>query len=282
MIHPRSEFIYVAQSDCTIRSLLQAHGHSTHFIRQVMHHDGVWIGGLPSRSNSRLFKGTEVLVKIPEEECTTKPVPREIEILYADGDILAVIKPHGLAVHPAPGVGEDSLSGRVAHFFRQEAIFRKLRPIHRLDKDTAGIVLFALHGPAQDFYRRRWHGDEVQKYYEAVVEGMVPPHGVIDEPIGEDGGAHRFIDPEGKPAKTEFWCLGSREGRSRLRIKLYTGRTHQIRVHLAHCGWPIVGDRLYGNQGEKLHLFAKELVLPRMENGEILHLAAPDFLKEVL
>ena len=282
MIRPRSEFLYVAQSDCTLRGLLQARGHSTHFIRQVMHHDGVWIEGAPSRSNPRLPKGKEVLVKIPEEECETRPVAKEVEVLYVDGDLLGVMKPHGLAVHPAPGVGEDSLSGRVAHLFHQEGIRRKLRPIHRLDKDTAGIVLFALHGPAQEFYRRRWHGEEVQKFYEAVVEGVTPLHGIIDEPIGEDGGARRLIDPDGKPAKTQFWRIGSKNGRSFLRVKLYTGRTHQIRLHLAHCGWPIVGDRLYGRGGERLHLLARELLLPRMEDGEVLRLVAPSSLENAL
>jgi 23S rRNA pseudouridine1911/1915/1917 synthase len=173
-------------------------------------------------------------------------------IVHEDGDLLVVNKPSGLVCHPTKTDAMSSLIGRVRLHLGGDAVAHM---INRLDRETSGLVLVAKTDDAARELRRLWESRAVEKIYTAIVHGHVRDDtGLIDAPLGKDEHSRVAIKdcvrPDGTPSQTEFRVLRRfkrLEGHfSHLQVRLLTGRKHQIRIHLAHCGHPIVGDKLYG------------------------------------
>jgi 23S rRNA pseudouridine1911/1915/1917 synthase len=169
-----------------------------------------------------------------------------LEILFEDEYLLAVNKPAGLVVHPA----YKNVDGTLLDELRPRDAGTSLSVVGRLDKLTSGIVVLAKSGAVHAALQRRWH--HAEKDYLAIVQGRVEPeHGEIDLPLGADSGdrRRRVVRSDGAPSVTRFERIAYNESfdRSLVRCRLITGRRHQIRVHLAARGWPIVGDGVYGN-----------------------------------
>jgi len=205
-------------------------------------------------------------------------------LLYRDGLMLVIDKPAGLSVHAGPKNKEQRNESIEDHF---DALrFGLTRPpalAHRLDRDTSGCLVLGRHRKALAQLGKLFRSGAVGKTYWAVVEGTPEANeGVIELALGRldvTRGWWMKPDPQGKPAVTKWKVLGKSAGTSWLALEPLTGRTHQLRVHCAEMGWPILGDAVYGNAprsgGPVLHLHAREIVVPLYKNREPIRVVAP-------
>ncbi len=243
-------------------------------------------GAAAKKASVSLDSDERVVVTIPPPEPTNLiPEKMSLSIVYEDGDLLVVDKPAGLAVHPSPGHSSHTLvNGILAHCTDLSGIGGELRPgiVHRLDKDTSGLIIIAKNDAAHTSLARQLKDRKVEKTYTALVEGR-PAHeeGLIEGPIGRDP-QHRkrmAVVAHGRDARTRYRVLREIAGRSLLEVRPETGRTHQIRVHLASIKHPIVGDALYGRRREpalaRQFLHAQRLAFKHPRTGERLELEAP-------
>ena len=184
-----------------------------------------------------------------------------------------VDKPPAMPVHPSPGHDRDSLLNRVAFHYQRTGQAPAFRPLYRLDKDTSGILLVGKHRAAVS-------SAQVEKTYYAVCQGELSGDGTVEAPIALEPGSkiRRCCREDGQPAVTHWQVLAPQAGHTLLRLRLETGRTHQIRVHMAHLGHPLAGDDLYGGSRQRLcrqALHCGELSLVCKPLGAGLRLAAP-------
>lgn len=191
-----------------------------------------------------------VLEMIPLKECIDHdPIEMPLVIAYEDEDILIVDKPSGITMNSK---GQVSLANGVAHYFNIHKIYGKVRFLNRLDRDTSGLVVVAKHGLAQHFYQMQMDDNRLEKWYRATVQGqLIQPHEVLELPIRKSAdGIHQEVHPEGVMTKTEYEVLhyDAMQDITDIRIRLWTGKTHQIRVTMAHIGHPLVHDPLYADE----------------------------------
>jgi 23S rRNA pseudouridine1911/1915/1917 synthase len=251
-------------------------------------------GRPPAKAGVALETGQRVRVTLPKPEPSSlEPESIPLSIVYEDDDLLVVDKPPGLAVHPSPGHARHTLVNAVlGHCPDLSGIGGEGRPgiVHRLDKDTSGLIIVAKNDAAHLSLARQLKEREVEKTYLALVDGRVePPEGLIDAPIGRHP-VHRkkmAVVERGREARTRYRVLREVDGRSLLEVRPETGRTHQIRVHLAHIGHPIAGDSLYGRAHpllDRQFLHAQRLAFRHPRTGERIELSAPlpDDLRRVL
>ena len=243
------------------------------FVKQKYLPGGLVKNGQPCRSVDLLRAGDRLCLTLPEEAETYQAVEGPLSILYEDQDYLAVDKPPAMPVHPSPGHDRDSLLNRVAFHYQRTGQAPAFRPLYRLDKDTSGILLVGKHRAAVS-------SAQVEKTYYAVCQGELSGDGTVEAPIGLEPGSkiRRCCREDGQPALTHWQALSSQAGHTLLRLRLETGRTHQIRVHMAHLGHPLAGDDLYGGSRYRLcrqALHCGELSLVCKPLGAGLRLAAP-------
>ena len=230
-------------------------------LRRVISAGGVRIDGSGGKPSYRLKPGQRVtldLARAPREGPTPEPIP--IEVLFEDDDLAVVNKPPGMVVHPARGHWSGTLAGALQYHFggSLSTTGGPTRPgiVHRLDRDTSGVILVAKNDQAHARLAAQFEAREIRKDYFALVLGVPQrDRDVIDEPIGihprhRDKMAIRRHDPEARPAETFFEVLERFDGFAAVRAAPKTGRTHQIRVHLDHAGYPVLCDRLYGGRDQ--------------------------------
>jgi 23S rRNA pseudouridine1911/1915/1917 synthase len=242
------------------------------------------------KPNYKLAVGDQVIVVVPEpEEADIRPEPIPLDVVYEDGDVIVVNKPRGLVVHPAPGHTSGTLVNALVHHCRDlSGINGVLRPgiVHRIDKDTSGLLMAAKNDAAHLSLAEQLKEHTVNRKYIALVHGnLAHEHGTVDAPIGRDPHDRKMYtvtDKNSKPAVTHFRVLERFSGGYTLvELKLETGRTHQIRVHMKFIGHPLVGDPMYGRsksitmetEGQALHAAVLGFVHP--STGETLHFEAP-------
>ncbi len=225
--------------------------------KQKFTFDGLLINGKHARVVDTLRAGDEFKICISDEKADYEASNLPLEILFEDEDFLIIDKPPGMPVHPSPGHDNDSLLNAVANYMEQSDKYFIFRPIYRLDKDTSGIIIIAKNRIAAS-------GSELKKEYCAVVEGRTPMAGAVFAPISlEEGSRIKRSVGGNTEAETEFHRIAFDGRHSLVRLELHTGRTHQIRVHMAHIGHPIAGDDLYG--GSKEHISRQALICKRVE-----------------
>lgn len=230
--------------------------------------------------------GVCVIVTLPE----IKPAKAEaqdipLEILYQDKHLAVVVKPCGMVVHPAAGNDDGTLvNALLYHLDSLSGIGGEMRPgiVHRLDKDTSGLMLVAKDDATHAALSQQLSDRQMEKHYRAIVFGrMKEPDGVIEKPIGRSKTDRKkmAVDENGRWAKTEWKVLKEYPDRTLLDVHIITGRTHQIRVHMASIGHPVLGDPLYGHKRmpatERLMLHAYSLEFTHPATGKRMRFTAP-------
>lgn len=213
----------------------------------------VRVNGTPVKAGYAVRPGDSVSVSIPPKPAPTlTPEAIPLRVVYEDADLIVIDKPAGMVVHVGAGVHSGTLVNALLHRFTQLSRLNEDRPgiVHRLDKLTSGLIIVAKNDPAHRALSEQFKTRRVHKEYVALVYGAMPQDaGVIDVAIGRDPSDRKKMSPRARHARsavTHYTVLEEWPGFTLLRVRLETGRTHQIRVHLHHLNHPVVGDDLYG------------------------------------
>ena len=254
--------------------------------------------GKPGKKNDKLNPGEEIQVTIPEPKSVDiTPTEMELEIVYEDEDVVVINKPKGLVVHPAAGHQDDTLVNGLLYAMGDDlsGINGELRPgiVHRIDKDTSGLLAVAKNDLAHTVLASQLKDHTMARTYEAVVCGnLKEDSGTVDAPIGRHPSDRKKMcvtDRNSKNAVTHWEVVARYRGYTHIRCKLETGRTHQIRVHMAHIGHPILGDTVYGRKkpelgqdSQCLHAGALCFRHPRDQRPVMVFAPLPEYFRQVL
>lgn len=208
-------------------------------------------GKVVNKAREKVFGGEliEVLAKI-EEEVRFEPQNIPLNIVYEDDDIIVINKPKDLVVHPGAGNPDGTVLNALLYHYPPIAEVPRAGIVHRLDKDTTGLMVVAKNIPAQTHLVTALQKRQITREYEAVASGIMTQGGKVDEPMARHPTKRTAmaVHPMGKPAVTHYRIMERFRNYTRLRLRLETGRTHQIRVHMAHIAHPLLGDQLYGGR----------------------------------
>lgn len=276
--------VNAAESGMLLRDMLRrVMGVSYSAMKSAKWDGRITVDGLPQPVDTRLAEGQLVAIRFRDNAPVyqVKPYPLPLVIPYEDEHLFVIDKPAPLASQSSANHPDDALENALyAHLGCPEDYV--YRPVNRLDKGTSGLMLIARNAHCQHRLQRLLHTPDFERTYLAVIEGHLPEaQGVIDAPITKEDAAsiRRVVSGGGKPSRTHYEVLRTTERRSLVRLKLETGRTHQIRVHMAHMGCPVCGDFLYGTELPELPgrfaLHSHEVQLLHPLSGERLRITSP-------
>lgn len=219
-------------------------------IQKLTRQRGLLLNGKPTFLQKKLKAGDSLQVLIFEDaDFGVKPEQGVVEILYEDEYLLVINKPARQLVHPTGQTTSGTLANFLAFQLQQRGILSAIRAVHRIDRDTSGCIMFAKDSRSQFILTQQLSARRIKRTYWALVKGVVSaPSGTINAPIGPHPNLpnRRAINEQGEPAVTHYRVLRTFSDASLLELTLDTGRTHQVRLHLAHLGYPIIGDGMYG------------------------------------
>lgn len=222
--------------------------------------DGILVDG--QRVNTRFLPqaGQVISVRLtePQRRSGVVAAPGKLDIVYEDEDVIVLNKAAGVTVHPGPGHYDDTMGNFLLDYYEKQGTEGDFHPVHRLDRGTTGLLVVARHPHAQEVLKNQLHTQGFGRHYLAICQGHPnPAQGLVDAPLGPkpDSLIERHVMEGGQEARTHYETVEGLEGASLLSLTLDTGRTHQIRVHMAHLGHPLVGDFLYGT--EEPHLISR-------------------------
>lgn len=247
----------------------------------------LFVNGVAVHTDHAVQPGDRITVPLDEPQTQYPAQDGPLDILYEDAHLLAVDKPVGLLVHPSRAQLTDTLANYIQGYYRRTGQPSVCHPITRLDRDTYGVVLMAKNAHVHALMGALQEQGRIEKFYHAAVfGGPEEDRGLIDAPIARRPlpSLLRYVNPEGKPSRTLFSILERRGAHTVLKLQPLTGRTHQLRVHCAHMGFPILGDPQYATPESAAYsqslglssqlLCARELVFPHPVTGEVLKICS--------
>ena len=268
------------------RIVSQISGLTRSQVRDLIDGRALTVDGEVLAGSTRLTAGTEIVGVVPAPKTTPQPAAVPFTVLFEDGDVLVVDKPAGVVVHPGAGHSNDTLlNGLVARFPELAALGEQHRYgiLHRLDRGTSGALIVARSPSAHAALTAALRARAIERVYLALAEGSFDADsGTIDAPIGRDPAnpTRRALAGDGRPARTHNRVMATWPGATLLEVRLETGRTHQIRVHLSSIGRPLAGDAVYGHRGGpgdlgRVWLHAAAVRFRHPTSGETIAVAAP-------
>lgn len=257
---------YQIDREVVLSEFLRSCGISRRMGKKIKSWGQVMVNGEPVCFNAVLQPG-DILTIAYQEVINDKipPAPFSLNIIYEDEWLLVISKPADLSVQPSRKHRDDNLASRIAHYYQQTGRPGNIHIVNRLDYATSGLLSVARDGNTHHLLASQ----PQEKRYLAVVKGLPAPAGIINRPIAREPGSaiKREISADGAPAVTEYRVLSAGRKRALVELALMTGRTHQIRLHMASIDHPIIGDRLYGEGGERLLLHAYYLAFDHPYTG---------------
>ncbi|UTR04998.1 RluA family pseudouridine synthase [Alkalihalobacillus sp. LMS6] len=245
---------------------------------------GLYVNDCPVSVRAELKEGDEVRICLPVEEVSPslKPQKGRFTIYYEDADVLVVHKPADVATIPSKDHPDHTLANSIMHYYHENGIHATFHAVNRLDRGTSGLLLVAKHRYAHDLLSKAQKQGALNRTYAALVTGVPPSEGTISAPIGrkETSIIEREVRDDGKPAVTHYKRIATNGEWSLVHLRLETGRTHQIRVHLKTSGYPIIGDGLYGGDQrvfthQALHCFQIHFTQPLTNEKKIIQSDLP-------
>lgn len=272
-----------------VEELLKSHNISGRLFKRLLKSENIFVNDRVYKKRVHLRKEDRVSILLEDEDIDQVPEDIYIDVIYEDDDILAVNKEAFMVVHPTRNIEGGTLSNGVANYFQTLGLMRKVRVVTRLDRDTTGVVIFAKNSFSHQQLAYQLENNIFKKYYLALVKGKVNFTSItIDTPIikSEDG-IHQKTSHDGREAITHVDVIKVFDDYSLLMVKIDTGRTHQIRVHLQSIGHPILGDGLYGYGSEiinrqALHAFKVIFNQPRTGKSLTIRAEIPSDMKKIL
>ena len=266
--------------------------------QKLLEKGAVTIAGRPAKKNEKTAEGMTVEVELPDPE-PIDVIPQDIplDVVYEDADVIVINKPVGLVVHPAPGHPDGTLVNALLYHCGDSlsGINGQLRPgiVHRIDRDTSGLIIAAKNDKAHVALADQLQDHSLARVYEAVVHGNIrEDEGTVDAPIGRhpiDRKKMAIDRKDGRRAVTHWTVLGRYPGYTHIQCRLETGRTHQIRVHMASIGHPLLGDVVYGSKkpwpglaGQCLHARKLKFIHPSTGEPVELECPLPDWFQKTL
>lgn len=287
---------HITEEDAGLRieQYLRRHGYSRQNLTELKKmQESVLVNGVWYYLTQTLIPGDELVIRIQETDVSEKIPPTDIplNILYEDEDILVVNKPAGMPIHPSMNNYHYSLANACAYYYQQQGKPFVFRCTNRLDRDTSGVTVIAKHMVSSNILSSYAYKHQVEREYLAIARGSVTPDsGTISAPLSRKEGSviERVVDFEhGERAVTHYKVIEEKNGHSLVSLHLETGRTHQIRIHMKHLGFPLIGDYLYNPDMQFISrqaLHSHSLRFAHPITGEVMEFTAPlpDDMKQVL
>jgi len=294
MTNNRDILYYTIQdNDKTVKNIMRENlNFSQRLSKNLELSNKIFLNDIVTKLNKKAFAGDILSVEFKEEEDEYNAVDISIDIIYEDSDLLIVNKPPYIVVHPTKSHQNNTIANGVAYYFKENGIHKKVRLVNRLDMNTSGIVIIAKNPYIHNEMANQMKSNAMEKYYYAIVEGIIKDdEGTVNEPIArlnpED--IIRVVDPSGKECITHYVVKKRSEDKnlSLLKLKLDTGRTHQIRVHMKYLGHPILGDTLYGNESkligrQALHCYEMKFIHPRTGEEMVITCPLPQDMEKII
>lgn len=269
-----------------LRTFLREQGISRKLLAKLKCDGDIWLNNKEAIVTQPIAVGDSVEIRIPAESRNETIIPssQPLDILYEDDAFLIINKPHSYASVPAPNHRLDTMVNRVAYYIQeQQYTHQAIHVVTRLDRDTSGVMMFAKNGYIHALMDQQLRQHQLHKSYIAVLHGqLTTEHDVLTFPIGRSQQSiiERVVDygDSGKFAKTEYWLKQANPELSVVNVKLWTGRTHQIRVHFSHIGFPLLGDDLYGGTKDLINrqaLHCQHICFIHPLTGQELDITAP-------